>query len=111
MTVANMDQPPHIRQNIANANQEMTYLASAIRLYQSKNHKTPNKLEDLIPNPLNTLPQDPFTSLSFHYSNQSSEIVLYSFGPDTTDDHAQLLYDPTNGMMSQGDILVRLQVL
>ncbi len=99
-----------IRNNVTNTKQEMVYIASAIRVYQSKNQKMPEKLENLVPDPLTTLPQDPFTSLTFNYFSQSTEVVLYSVGPDTTDDHAQLLYDPTNGTMSKGDIVVKLTV-
>lgn len=93
---------------IINSKQELAYLSSAIRVYQSKNQKMPEKLEDLVPIPLNPLPQDPFASSPFKYFSQDTEVILYSIGPDTTDDHAQLVYDPTNGVTSKGDIVVRL---
>lgn len=31
--------------------------------------------------------------------------MIYSVGPDKTDDKGDLLYDPTNGLMSNGDII------
>jgi hypothetical protein len=30
-------------------------------------------------------------------------VYVYSFGPDLTDDHMDILYDPTNGFDSRGD--------
>ena len=50
---------------------------------------------------LNT--NDPFTtSTLISYNN-----FIYSIGPDKIDNYALIVYDPTNGIISRGDILVK----
>ncbi len=45
---------------------------------------------------------DPFVEGSFKRKSNA----IYSVGPDGLDDHIKILYDPTNGILSRGDILV-----
>lgn len=54
-----------------------------------------------------TLPVDPFlTSASLHLRvHPDGGFVLWSIGPDRIDQSAALLYDPTNGTVSGGDIV------
>ena len=99
-----------IRNKIANAKQEMVYLASATRVYQAQHQKEPDKLENLVPDLMVSVPKDPFSNLTFEYLNRGGEVTFYSFGPDTTDNQARLFYDPTNGTVSNGDVVVRLKV-
>jgi hypothetical protein len=47
--------------------------------------------------------KDPFTGRDFL---QSPSRQFYSVGPDLTDDSLEIPYDPTNGMVSQGDIVI-----
>lgn len=44
--------------------------------------------------------QDPFTATEFQYASD----VPYSVGPDLTDDRLGVTYDPSNGILSRGDI-------
>jgi len=37
---------------------------------------------------------------------KDGQVVVYSVGPDKTDDGAKIAYDPTNGLVSKGDIWI-----
>jgi hypothetical protein len=54
------------------------------------------------------LPKDPFTQdNTLGYKKQDKNtITIWSIGPDAKDDIGDLAYDPTNGVFSEGDILV-----
>jgi len=47
--------------------------------------------------------KDPFSGKPFLFSNEG---VPYSIGPDFQDNRGLIIYDPTNGMVSKGDILL-----
>jgi len=57
------------------------------------------------------LPEDPFAKGEKlrYVSNGNGGAVVYSLGPDQKDDRALIPYDPTNGTVSAGDILVRIR--
>jgi hypothetical protein len=55
---------------------------------------------------LATLPADPFTSAPLRYFSTPDAFTVYSVGPDRKDDRATLAYDPTNGTVSSGDIIL-----
>lgn len=38
--------------------------------------------------------------------NETTSTLIYSIGPDQTDEHGTVVYDPTNGTMSKGDIII-----
>ncbi|MCE5229566.1 hypothetical protein LLG95_08220 [bacterium] len=54
--------------------------------------------------------KDPFSGGSFRIAGGPpiSNAVVYSIGPDEMDDHARIVYDPTNGTCSAGDMILRL---
>jgi len=58
----------------------------ALRLYRAEHGKYPTALGDLVPAFLPALPPDPFTGKPFHYLVQGDGFVLYSVGPNRTDD-------------------------
>jgi hypothetical protein len=60
----------------------------ALRAYRSEHDKLPAKLENLVPDYLAHLPDDPFalTSQPLHYSVSNSKVKLWSVGPDGKDD-------------------------
>ena len=68
------------RYDIACVKQELAYLGAAIRIYQSKNNKLPNSLDELTPSIIPVSLTDPFSEQSYHYINNGTEIVLYSVG-------------------------------
>lgn len=51
---------------------------------------------------------DPFTHAPLKIAEQTTTTLIYSVGPDKNDQHGALVYDPTNGRISGGDILVRV---
>ncbi len=63
---------------------------------------------------LNIVPTDRFmiprTKDIYIYHNLARDkAILYSKGPDKIDDNGKLIYDPTNGIKSHGDILFILE--
>lgn len=49
---------------------------------------------------------DPFSGEDY----RTSGTLKYSLGPDMIDDKALIIYDPTNGTFSSGDIPVRMKL-
>lgn len=52
--------------------------------------------------------RDPFTGRAMMLDDVTSPTLVYSLGPDRLDQHGALLYDPTNGTMSAGDLVLKL---
>ena len=70
---------------------------------EALDHETIEQLKDLKPEGKSDILQDLFSS-----DNESikSEPFYYSIGPDGIDQKGKILYDPTNGAQSQGDIFL-----
>lgn len=51
--------------------------------------------------------RDPFTEAPLRSDTPTSPSLLYSLGPDLKDQRGALAYDPTNGTLSAGDIILR----
>ncbi|MCP4711254.1 MAG: hypothetical protein GY869_21755 [Planctomycetes bacterium] len=61
--------------------------ALAIEHYRlDNNNQLPDTLTDLIPDDLDTIPLDPFDGLSIKYKKTNPGYVVYSIGPNLTDD-------------------------
>ncbi|MCE5231468.1 hypothetical protein LLG95_17970 [bacterium] len=58
--------------------------------------------------PPQTLRADPFATAPLRSIAESTTTLIYSIGPDLKDDRAALPYDPTNGTLTPGDIILRL---
>jgi hypothetical protein len=52
--------------------------------------------------------RDPFTGKPLKIIDDGTESLFYSLGPDLEDQGGQIVYDPTNGMISPGDLTLRL---
>lgn len=52
--------------------------------------------------------RDPFTEKALVVAGTEDERIIYSLGPDLEDQHGELIYDPTNGVASAGDLVLRL---
>ena len=50
--------------------------------------------------------RDPFTTKPFLTVERNNVKIYYSMGPDRIDHKAKVLYDPTNGIFSAGDIFL-----
>jgi hypothetical protein len=93
-----------IRQKVSTARFHLTQLALAERVAQLEGAHSPAAPRDLVPKHLATEPLDPFTSAPFPRSATGD---FYSPGPDGRDDQCAVTYDPTNGTLSPGDIVMR----
>lgn len=84
--------------------------AAATKLYQLQEGEYPSEMQDLIPKYLSRKPMDTFgmgNTINIVLSNQG--IIIYDCGPDNTDDKGLLLYDPTNGIWSKGDLVIEMK--
>ncbi|MBN2563732.1 MAG: hypothetical protein JXQ75_22675 [Phycisphaerae bacterium] len=70
------------------AERRMAATALAIRLYELDHRGRPASLDELVPNYLEALPQDPFAAggRTFGYKPDASPPILYSVGSDGLDD-------------------------
>jgi len=108
MFVPNMEEPP-VRQKASDA--RFAALRTAIaaqyrRMTAGEFPKSPAEFGPLLPGgPLS----DCFaTSAPLRFLEKPDAFYVYSIGPDRQDDTAAIVYDPTNGAMSRGDISVRV---
>src|SRR5690606_5845556 len=53
---------------------------------------------------LETVPTDPFSGSPFKKSDNG---IWYSIGPDKDDDNLKVIYDATNGTLSDGDVRLK----
>jgi hypothetical protein len=69
----------------------------------------PSTAEEFAPLLPSGPPLDPFVEAqSLAFRMDGDDFLLYSYGPDKSDNGGLLVYDPTNGVSSAGDILVRV---
>ena len=86
---------------------------TALNSYYVDHNRYPASLEELVTpgNYMVTIPIDPFSekgeALKYIVNSEGKECVIYSIGPDGTDTQAMDIYDPTNGLSSEGDILIK----
>jgi type II secretory pathway pseudopilin PulG len=92
------------------ARAQISVIAAAIQAYEADTGQFPPTLLSLLnPSPyLPQIPVDPFAASNqpISYSRADGACQLYSLGPDGFDDRGLLVYDPTNGAESDGDILL-----
>jgi hypothetical protein len=86
---------------------QMLRIASAINVYRAEHGAYPAQLADLTPKYLATTPVDIFHGAAFRYRWQSDGYVLYSMGPNGTDDgglsHFLLFYQAPSDKTKDGD--------
>jgi hypothetical protein len=58
----------------------------ALHLYRLQRSSYPARLEDLVPQYLDSVPIDPFSEKALIYKPQTNSYLLYSVGPDRKDD-------------------------
>lgn len=78
--------------------------ALARRLAELEGATSITSARELVPKYLSREPLDPFTSASLRMSTGKQ---FYSVGPDKRDDGGTIQYDPTNGLVSSGDVMIR----
>ena len=82
-------------------------LHTAARLYKHKTGQSIQRLSELVPDYFPELPSDRYGHENPGY--MINHDIIYSTGPDGVDDKTAILYDPTNGTTSRGDIAIRKQ--
>ncbi len=78
---------------------------SAAKRYQLDHGQFPNQSDELLPDYLTELPVDYFTGKTLNCEWQTSGVKIWSSGPDLKNDLGAIRYDPTNGTMSEGDLI------
>jgi hypothetical protein len=75
----------------------------ALRCYQSEQGRLPARLDDLVPQYLRSVPQDPFREQPLVFRPQGTNWLIYSVGPDGIDDGGKPLVKSKAG--TRGDVL------
>jgi tetratricopeptide (TPR) repeat protein len=82
----------------------LSQIDAALQLYRLENRQWTKSIDDL-KSSIRPIPLDPYTDKPFLWSKgMVNQPVVYSTGPDRVDDTAQVVFDPTNGTISGGDI-------
>lgn len=101
-------QTAQIRERATITNFRMAQIALASRMEELKTGKPVNRVADLVPGYFSQEPLDPFANggkgSAFLYDE--TQKMFYGVGPDQIDDKNQVVYSPSNGIMSVGDISV-----
>ncbi len=85
----------------AHAEFDLLRLTTARKIFTLEKGHPPERLAELVPDYLPQLPTDPFSS---DRRPLGEKPFPYSIGPDGRDDQGQIIYDPTNGTASAGDV-------
>jgi hypothetical protein len=92
------------RHNTAIAHERLLMAELALCCYKFEKGVPPARLEDLVPNYLSRVPQDPFSAKPMIYRPRGGiDDLVYSVGPDGLDDGGR---PATRGWPIKGDILV-----
>jgi hypothetical protein len=65
-------------------------VALAVERYRREHGRWPNTLAELLPDKLAAIPVDPYDGQPLRYRRNSDGVVIYSIGPDKTDDGGKL---------------------
>ena len=84
----------------ADANRRLAELALAMLRYRAKCQHLPQRLSDLVPEQLVFVPHDPFDNAPLRMKPTDHGTVIYSIGPDLTDDGGS----PFNRKDRSGDL-------
>lgn len=86
-----------------------TQIATALEIARRQNGRYPQKLSDLVPICFKTLPIDPFSGNEFTYnlSPDAATYFLLGSGPTLAGTGGAVMYDPTNGTVSAGDLFYK----
>lgn len=98
ITVPNFNEAS-IRAKVSCTKFDLLRIYTASKLYLLEHEDYPGLLNDLVPKYLPDLPEDPFGQ-----KYKGINHLFYSVGADGVDQNTAILYDPTNGTISSGDI-------
>jgi hypothetical protein len=94
-------QKAETRQKMIIAHERLLAGELALRCYQSEKTRLPTGLDELVPNYLSKVPQDPFSEHPLIYRAQGTNWLFYSVGPDGVDDGGKVA---GRGSASKGDL-------
>ena len=114
--VASLLMPKLFNQNLESkmeiANDRLKTTATVLEAYKLEYTQYPGELKLLLEplNYLSEIPTDPFSEngsepLWYVPTDSRDSYMIYSVGPDGVDDMGSVVYDPTNGLRSNGDIV------
>ncbi len=83
-----------------------TMLSAAIESYRVETGAYPHALADLVPNHIASLPEDPFSGQPFEYAPTDSGYLLYSTGPDMTNNSGEPISEEGPFPKREGDIVL-----
>jgi hypothetical protein len=89
----------------ADATHRLAQAALAAEAYRAKTGKLPARLDDLAPDYLPRVRADPFDGKPLRFKRDGKDLVLYSVGPDGTDDGGA----PWDEARRRGDLVFRLR--
>jgi hypothetical protein len=81
------------------------YTALAMERFNLANGRWPDKLDELVPKYLSSLPLDPYDGAPLRLSRKGSAVIVYSISQDKVDQGGVLLANPTNDGSDIGFIL------
>jgi len=98
-----------VRRTVGRAQADMRAMATALEAYHVDYSEYPKTLS-VLTTPVAYITRvmtDPFSTSGavYQYENPKQDWILWSVGPDRTDDRAKIPFDPTNGTLSKGDII------
>lgn len=105
--------PTVIAKKYAAAQFALDEVKTAVEKYQTDKKKLPASLSDLVGTYIDKVPDDPFglregDTLRFTKGPNPDQIIIYSIGPDETDDQARFPYELGKTGDISGDILIRI---
>lgn len=78
-----------------------------MEIYFSEHGFYPDELSKVFAIPNTKSINDTFSSDTLHYNLGDLKVTIWSNGPDGDNDNAAIPYDPTNGTLSNGDIILQ----
>jgi len=93
---------------IARTRMRATLILSALAMANSNSGQLPPELAKLVPEYLENLPLDPFSGAAFRFRTLADQAMIYSVGPDMTDDKAAQEWTAST---PSGDVIFRLKTV
>ncbi len=92
------------REDVSVSEYHLAQLTVASKLAELTEGEVPTEVSELVPNYLSDKPEDPFAETEVSYPFHKEQGMFYGIGPDEQDDQLRVLYSPSNGTVSNGDI-------
>jgi hypothetical protein len=92
------------RHNRVIAHERLLAVELALRCYNSEQGHVPTVLEQLVPQYLQRVPEDPFSGRPVIYHPQGTNWLVYSVGEDGVDDGGKRVGRSVSGTITKGDL-------